>query len=235
MLEANIEKFIEWLSYKPSGNEICRAIVTEYSNGVAPYSARLSRLNNDDSLTVIGEYGYESHEAEVGKNLPSQEWRNRPPVVEVLTRGTKFPNWTDDELKAIFSMRDRGSVQGYLTLRFLRAPDASAKEKIEENLASILLPLSLYLSLLNQIENQGMPKVGLFVENNISNNSIQLTQRQKQILRGMVEGKTNHDLAIELGFSVSTVRHETMAIYKELSVSDRYEAARIAVKNGLIS
>jgi len=42
----------------------------------------------------------------------------------------------------------------------------------------------------------------------------------------MVEGKTNHELAAELGFSVSTIRHETMRIYQALSVSDRKEAAK---------
>jgi len=54
-----------------------------------------------------------------------------------------------------------------------------------------------------------------------------LTARQLLILTGMVEGKTNHELSIDLGFSVSTIRHETMAIYKELGVSDRKEAARV--------
>ena len=46
----------------------------------------------------------------------------------------------------------------------------------------------------------------------------------------MVEGKTNHELASELGFSVSTVRHETMRIYQTLGVSDRREAAREAME-----
>ena len=57
----------------------------------------------------------------------------------------------------------------------------------------------------------------------------QLTKRQILILRGMVEGKTNHELATELGFSVSTVRHETMRIYQALGVGDRKEAAKKAL------
>jgi len=55
------------------------------------------------------------------------------------------------------------------------------------------------------------------------------TPRQLSILGGMVEGKTNHELASELGFSVSTIRHETMRIYQTLGVSDRREAAREAL------
>jgi len=62
----------------------------------------------------------------------------------------------------------------------------------------------------------------------------ELTARQLLILSGMVEGKTNHELSIDLGFSVSTIRHETMAIYKELGVSDRKEAARVGQAKSLI-
>jgi len=61
-----------------------------------------------------------------------------------------------------------------------------------------------------------------------------LSQRQLAILQGMVEGKTNHELANELGFSVSTIRHETMRIYEILAVSDRKEAAKKALALSLI-
>jgi DNA-binding CsgD family transcriptional regulator len=64
--------------------------------------------------------------------------------------------------------------------------------------------------------------------NNGSGHSPRMSDRQIQILKGMVEGKTNHDLATDLGFSVSTIRHETMAIFRELGVSDRKEAAKAA-------
>jgi DNA-binding CsgD family transcriptional regulator len=61
-----------------------------------------------------------------------------------------------------------------------------------------------------------------------------ISPRQIQILQGMVEGKTNHELAIDLGFSVSTIRHETMAIFRALGVSDRKEAAKAAQQMELI-
>jgi DNA-binding NarL/FixJ family response regulator len=50
----------------------------------------------------------------------------------------------------------------------------------------------------------------------------------------MVEGNTNHVLATEMGFSVSTIRHKTMRIYHALSVSNRREAARKATMLSLI-
>ena len=67
-----------------------------------------------------------------------------------------------------------------------------------------------------------------------SGSEIILTERQKKILAGMVEAKTNHQLAQDLGFSVSTIRHETIAIYLLLDVLDRKEAAKAAIKLNLV-
>jgi DNA-binding CsgD family transcriptional regulator len=54
------------------------------------------------------------------------------------------------------------------------------------------------------------------------------------ILAGMVDGKTNPELSDALGYSVSTIRHETMDIFKILGVSDRKEAAKSALASGLL-
>jgi DNA-binding CsgD family transcriptional regulator/predicted DNA-binding protein with PD1-like motif len=61
----------------------------------------------------------------------------------------------------------------------------------------------------------------------------ELSARQLMILAGMVDGKTNPELSTALGYSVSTIRHETMDIFKILGVADRKEAAKSAVAKGL--
>ena len=61
-----------------------------------------------------------------------------------------------------------------------------------------------------------------------------LSPRQLLILAGMVDGKTNPELSEALGYSVSTIRHETMDIFKILDVSGRKEAAKSALSNGLL-
>lgn len=63
---------------------------------------------------------------------------------------------------------------------------------------------------------------------------IQFSARQIQIINGFVEGKTNHELAEDLGFSVSTIRHETMDIFRLLGASDRKEAAKIAQERAIV-
>ena len=61
-----------------------------------------------------------------------------------------------------------------------------------------------------------------------------LSARQLMILAGMVDGKTNPELSVALGYSVSTIRHETMDIFKILGVADRKEAAKSALASGLL-
>jgi DNA-binding NarL/FixJ family response regulator len=91
----------------------------------------------------------------------------------------------------------------------------------------------LYLSFLSRPVGIGMGSITLPIDSRDAGNA-QLSQRQILILRGMVEGKTNHELATELGFSVSTIRHETMRIYQALAVSDRKEAAKKALMLSLV-
>ena len=56
-----------------------------------------------------------------------------------------------------------------------------------------------------------------------------LTKRQIIILEMMSQQMTNMQIAKELGYSESTIRHETMRIYQALAVSDRKEAAKKAL------
>lgn len=62
-----------------------------------------------------------------------------------------------------------------------------------------------------------------------------LTERQMQVLRLMAENMTNSQIATRIGYSDSTVRQETMAIYRYLSVADRHEAVRVALSRGILT
>ena len=124
-------------------------------------------------------------------------------------------------------MRSRGAMQGHLVIRF-SAPIVDTK-RVEDVVLDYAIPTSLYLSL-SQEGRQRSTSQG----SSADIGATQLTQRQLSILSGMVEGKTNHELATELGFSVSTIRHETMRIYQALAVSDRKEAAKKALTLSLL-
>ncbi len=61
-----------------------------------------------------------------------------------------------------------------------------------------------------------------------------LTQREQQTLRLLVDGKTNQAIAAELKISEKTVEKHIKAIFDKLKVSSRVEAAVVAVKQGII-
>ena len=61
-----------------------------------------------------------------------------------------------------------------------------------------------------------------------------ITARQKEILEFMAQGMTNAEIADEILLSESTVRQETIRIYRSLSVPNRQEAIIKAKDIGLI-
>jgi DNA-binding CsgD family transcriptional regulator len=63
----------------------------------------------------------------------------------------------------------------------------------------------------------------------------QLTARQLTVLRYLCQGYTNRQTAQRMGFSESTVRQETMAIYAYLGVRGRAEAVRAALDSGVVT
>jgi DNA-binding CsgD family transcriptional regulator len=61
-----------------------------------------------------------------------------------------------------------------------------------------------------------------------------LTSRQLTILSLMGQKLTNDQIAGRIGFSASTVRMESLAIYRELGVHDRYDAVISGTALGLV-
>lgn len=222
----DIRTFIDWLSYHPTCDEISRALVMEYMAPLGACCARVGRLHPDDSLEFLGEYGFDAGKAK--QTFPSEVWRSWDHDEALIALGKNSEPWNPLRNLLMIQLRERGAVHGYLVLRFNSPIDDT--EKVEEIARNYAVALGLYLSLAHE---SGATSTRTVVDRG-DTGSDQLTPRQISILRGMVEGKTNHELANELGFSVSTIRHETMRIYQALSVSDRKEAAKKALSLALI-
>jgi len=222
----DIRAFIDWLSYHPTCDEISRALVMEYMASVGACCARIGRLHADDSLEFLGEYGFDAGQAK--QTFPSQVWRSWDNDEALIALGKNSEPWNPTKNLLMIQLRERGAVHGYLVIRF--SHPIAETVSVEEIARNYAVALGLYLSLSHERGSGGSHNI----TERIEPGSDQLTPRQISILRGMVEGKTNHELANELGFSVSTIRHETMRIYQALAVSDRKEAAKKALSLALI-
>lgn len=51
--------------------------------------------------------------------------------------------------------------------------------------------------------------------------NLNLTSRQNTILQGIKHGDTNSTIALDIGYSESLIRQETIDIFKKLGVSGR--------------
>jgi DNA-binding CsgD family transcriptional regulator len=228
-----IRKFIEWMSFHPGMEEIPRALATDYLTEFGVKGIRFGLLNSDDSILLLGQYGYPDAMSWRNRTIPSEEWRaiDAPDIQLIVSSSGQ--KWTDDSKFYVSTLRDHGVIQGYLIVEFTNPVSDGNKVKTSETIEDICMPIALYLSFqIRRSPNQAITINSL--DPTRESGTAQLSARQLAILRGMVEGKTNHELATELGFSVSTVRHETMRIYQALSVSDRKEAAKKALTLSLV-
>ena len=64
--------------------------------------------------------------------------------------------------------------------------------------------------------------------------SEELTPAESNILRMIVGGKSNKEIALSLDISENTVKTHTRNIFDKLGVSDRTSAATTAIKRGLV-
>jgi DNA-binding CsgD family transcriptional regulator len=230
---SEIRKFIEWLSFHPTSEDIARALATEYLREFSVQGIRFGRLNSDDSIVVLGQFGYADADLYRDRVIPSNEWRsvNAPDTI-LINSGTQGA-YTPNDSMYVSCLRDRGVIQGYLIVEFKNPVADSEKLRTSQAVEDLCVPIALYLSFQNRGSLASAPGIAT-INDSRDAGAGQLTQRQILILRGMVEGKTNHELATEMGFSVSTIRHETMRIYQALAVSDRKEAAKKALMLSLI-
>ncbi|MEM7600911.1 MAG: response regulator transcription factor, partial [Verrucomicrobiota bacterium] len=60
------------------------------------------------------------------------------------------------------------------------------------------------------------------------------TKREMKILRWLVRGLSNKEIATELNFSTSTIKQEISRLLEKLGVSDRTRAATLAIELGIV-
>ena len=146
---------------------------------------------------------------------------------------------------------------GAVQLIFNEAPDVEA---LRADVTGISAVLALYLSLLTSVasspdkaiatleredRNAGFPVASLSLVEGVGLDEANhgnhrkpapgvLSERQLRILGLMAKGLTNSQISKRVGFSESTVRQETMAIYRYFGVGGRREAVRLAGMRGML-
>jgi DNA-binding NarL/FixJ family response regulator len=107
-------------------------------------------------------------------------------------------------------------------------------------------PPHKYIEAINEVYNGGAPMsatvakkmLGFFSNKNVvlvspGNNDYRLSDREKELLRLMVEGHDYKTIAEKTFISYETVRTHVKHIYKKLHVASRSEAVMKAIQQGL--
>ena len=85
------------------------------------------------------------------------------------------------------------------------------------------------LSSLPKVENAGM-----LPSKNSQEGCVPLTEREYEVLKHLVSGKSNTEIAKELIVSVHTAKAHVCSILQKMCVNDRVQAAVKAVKEGMV-
>lgn len=80
--------------------------------------------------------------------------------------------------------------------------------------------------LLNNIAHHSRPEP--------QSSHINLSEREKEVLKMMAQGLTNADIARQLYLTEGTVRNYTSDIFRKLGVSDRTQAVVVGLRSGLV-
>lgn len=221
-MKVRVPRLLDLLIQRPSANELLKALETDLLSEYKLSNAIIFTLDSHNIST------------EIYSNNPFFEDSNNDRFSSVLASimplsnlssltESKIGKSSDDNFLVIPISNGR-SLKGFILLELacaqLSAEDLSLIEILGKICAFYLL--------------SELPELKQSSSTEKITGQIQFSARQLQIINGFVEGKTNHELASDLGFSVSTVRHETMEIFRLLGASDRKEAAKIAQERSIV-
>jgi DNA-binding CsgD family transcriptional regulator len=72
------------------------------------------------------------------------------------------------------------------------------------------------------------------LENKTTDESFQLTDREKEVLECLVKGMSYKMIAAACFISIDTVRHHIKNIYDKLHVNSKSEAVAMAIKRNIV-
>ncbi len=76
--------------------------------------------------------------------------------------------------------------------------------------------------------------LGILKDKSSEEGRVPLTEREYEVLKHLVEGKSNTEIAKELIVSVHTAKAHVCSILQKLCVDDRVQAAVKAIKENII-
>jgi DNA-binding CsgD family transcriptional regulator len=215
---------LDALLFATSANDLCRSVVHGGFTGVETHGCHIYVLDHNSNLKQVAGYGL-AH-ADVVEELSA--WDNSPAAECIRQKDLVFKAATKETGRSLICipfLKDSIPV-GCVCLTV--SDGVNGVPEIPGLLTIVSKLGALYL------ESSGVKSSGR-KEASSSTNGEDLTKRQIQILEMMSDGMSNVEIAREMLLSESSIRQETVRIYRALSVGGRAEASKKAKALGIIS
>jgi DNA-binding CsgD family transcriptional regulator len=242
-------EFMAFLTQRPDLNEICNHIIFTWPGPDVMQHVAIGQIRTDGTIKVSGCFGFTARDGSVFG--ASTIWDATPVAAAARDHRLllladraeiqkRFPNFAKKmpHLNSVMAapLMSHSTPLGVCFIssgKPMAHPQQSAQILNDYSLA-----LSLYLQPAQTNDSQPVQPSWhnlREIPSSAGLGSHQLTERQLTVLRYLCQGYTNRQIAKRMGFSESTVRQDTMAIYASLGVHRRAEAIRTAVESGMVS
>lgn len=233
---------VNFLLVRPSFDEIAQHLCSTIFAAYQPWSTTIFRCTEREYARALGDFG---SPVATSSDRSGFDCSTHSPVARALFQGATVANfhiaqsgtttdaadfqWFVEGPAILHPLSAPSRFLGAVHMRFLEEPDA---ESLMRDLACVAPALSLHLETVSPAQagqhQRFVSTSGLPVPD-------ELSERQSLVLTLMAEQKTNAQISRIIGYSESTVRQETMAIFRYLGVHDRREAAKVASLRGLLA
>lgn len=211
----------EVLSAATNSQDLCRRIVHNPVVGKSVNGACLYSLTNSGHYIRLGCYGL----------IPTDELDNASQFEDNLlsrtinSREISLDQTSHDSGVMAIPGIKAGLPNGVLVIAFRGNLDELDDIKQLDTLSIMTNALGLFIG------GTGIEKI---TNLDLNQDPRPLTRRQMTILHGMVEGKTNQQIANDLILSESAIKQEAVKIFRSLGVATRQDAATKAQALGIL-
>ena len=211
------------ISSSKSGGELCRRLATDEFFGVGTLGVQLYALTNTGRWQKLGSYGQDPFGgvslSQLDENLLTKAARTK----EVAIGYAEIDDQEADVLACVALRGDlpigalvRSSSRGGYTFM----PDNGTLKAIQDTCGLFLDSIGYKTVSNDQHASQASPE--------------DITERQMAILIEMAQSKTNLVIANEMILSESTIKQESVKIFRALGVGTRQQAVLKAKTLGLL-
>lgn len=219
---ARIARINQIYAQATNPNDYCRRLTHDPELGRGMLGTQLYALSNRGTLQLVGSYGLEAFDPNASLSLfedhPLSQainsrtvWHGKREV-----QGRELVNWVLPLIKGDVPV---GASTSLTDPKEKIVPFSEQATIAAANTGAIYLES---LGLKNLFRETAQPKEG------------QLTDRQYEILVGMARGETNAQIAHQLILSESSIKQESVKIFRILGVGSRQQAVAKAKATGLL-